>query len=856
MSNGQSITITYVDPIVLVRQSTMPLNMVIVGTNFSPSATTVTIGGVVCPIVSINTTTIECNPVCSGPNNQENLVVTIGATPSNAVLISRIDVFRIDQYYDGAYWIGSNFDNAFIDKSKVSTGNTSSLFLPTTFINSTHLHFPKHKDLTFTTDLGYDSKVIFRSNAYWSPLIQSTMVDSSQTPYTFYIYGYFYNNGPYVITVGLQSCTNPIVENGTTTKCNLIYVPTGVYQLNILDSHNQNTLFVVNDPVPPINITTFSITANTITFTGQFPLKNPKFSLHGVSSTPIAAKSYTATSIVFDFTVESQCGDGYIVDSLVLATTNSMLICPTPVIQSISQPLTNGGPFTITGKNLNPFKIGTSNLIYYFKFIIAGGTIKNGTFNSISLDSSKSLQTLILNAPSGSGTFSLEFINLVNSSISTSKNLQYQNPYISACSSTKFNVSSLVTISGSSFDSTLLTITIGNSTCLSPLVNDNRNQITCTFLSLVAPTNPNNPLEIFISVNGLTSSQYMFLYTKAGMDCPSNKTTGIKCSGNGDCNNQMKCDCYPDWEGMDCSMQVVTSSLLSVQPVINSNDLSSLMKSPSGNMFDVGLQLIREENFNNQLVESFQMNQVIWRDDSSSPNQFQYSGLLPNNATINVEITLNNQSERIYYNFAGDKIPILPKSVKYQLKVSNWPFRSSLNQILFIFKSGVEMVSQKGCNQQIQSTNSLQMAGDSLRNVQISLSNGEVLMGTFSDRIMIDGRVSYNQVTGLNQTQLLSLGLNINNNPDSIYTMIKSNSFTNNVIVDPNFGVLVSLSKNDESNQDCAESSEPSNKWKLPVIIVCAVVGVALIVGATIVVIQKNRINIKILSEKMKSIKS
>ncbi|KAF2068633.1 hypothetical protein CYY_010041, partial [Polysphondylium violaceum] len=239
--------------------------------------------------------------------------------------------------------------------------------------------------------------------------------------------------------------------------------------------------------------------------------------------------------------------------------------------------------------------------------------------------------------------------------------------------------------------------------------------------------------------------------------------------------------------------------------------------------------LINELDNSNNLIHSYNVSSISWNNITKQDNLYSYTTNLPNTkSTLNVLLTVNPLNERVYYNFAGDVIPILPKSIKYQVELQNYTFSSSLNTMEFVFQSGI---IDKGdeCVYD-ESTKTQTTTDDSIRSIQMTL-NGETLIGTFSDRIVLDNRPSYNKVNQLTDDQITKYQLN----SQSLYVSIATTYFKTSVVVDPNFGVLVS------SSPDPNACKKGFASWKIAVIVVCSVVGVAL-VTATVLLIKKKRI--------------
>ncbi|KAF2072711.1 hypothetical protein CYY_005971 [Polysphondylium violaceum] len=431
---------------------------------------------------------------------------------------------------------------------------------------------------------------------------------------------------------------------------------------------------------------------------------------------------------------------------------------------------------------------------------------------------------------------------------SSSSNCSAIYPTINAATSTKQNTPGLVTIYGSNFVNWNLKVNINSSSCTDITVSDDLTSITCMFQSDIQVSNINQALTVYVGINDKFSTKNdVFIYGKPEQTCPIKD--GKLCSSNGLCNQQFLCECNKGWESSDCSVQDITQELGVVLeiPKIKKDDTASLIKAPSGIYYDVGIEMINEITGSNDLVLSYSLKNIRWI--SQSDQEHHYTTELPNNSTVDVRLTLNSQDQRVYYNFAGDSIPILPKSVKYQIQLTNWPFSNSQNSVEFIFKSGIapkdeqESQNTNQCGHQ-ETTTTTKTTDDSIRSIQISL-NGETLIGTFSDRMILDSRPAYNRVNQLSAMQITKYQLDT----APVYTSIQTSYFKNSVIVDPNFGVLVS-----SAPEECKTSSGIAS-WKLAVIIVCSVVGASLIVTATWVFLKKSS-KAKILMFKMRSFKN
>jgi len=369
------------------------------------------------------------------------------------------------------------------------------------------------------------------------------------------------------------------------------------------------------------------------------------------------------------------------------------------------------------------------------------------------------------------------------------------------------------------------------------------------FQSDIQVTNDNTALDVFVSVKSyFNATEPVFLYTKPSKTCPTG-SNGQICSGNGECNQQQfTCSCKVGWESSDCSVPDNGGGTPNIDP----DNPSGTIITPSGTLFDVGIVLINEidPTNNNNIIQSYNISTLQWNNITLQDNQNIYKTIIQtnnnnnnnsnSNSTLTVQLNINNLNERIYYNFAGDIIPILPKSIKYQIELQNYTFSSSLNIMQFIFKSGI--IKDDGECIYDESTSTQATDKDTIRSIQMKL-NGETLIGTFSDRIVIDNRPSYNQVNKLTDNQIKQYNLN----NQAVYVSITTSLFKQNVIVDPNFGVLISSKPDD---QDKCKKKFAS--WKIALIVVFSVVGIASIITITML-IRKRKV-VKAFNAKLKSI--
>ncbi|KAM9978462.1 hypothetical protein ACTFIY_012220 [Dictyostelium cf. discoideum] len=426
--------------------------------------------------------------------------------------------------------------------------------------------------------------------------------------------------------------------------------------------------------------------------------------------------------------------------------------------------------------------------------------------------------------------FDFQFNLKLNGTLITESllSVSYQPITINSISSTFYGAPDKVTIVGNSF-CTQPNITIGGSNCLNPVtkisLNNQYDQIVCDFKSDIQGINITHTVTIICEqINSYSFDAFLY---KLPIPCPTGGSLNKECFGNGICNeNSRTCTCNKGFAGFDCS---ITQSNPSTPPIPKVNDTITIIET-SGNKFDIGIVQIREISFNNIVEKTFNLTNLKWNlQDQQSEFQFIYNTSIntdSKNSTnietiIKVQISINNNSiESQQYDFLGDIITILPNSVKYQIEIQNWSFNNNLNSIQIIILS--QSNSKSNCNDNSGTTNIFKYGEDSIRTLELTLSNGQTLVGTFSNRMKVDDRVIRTKIEILSNDKLNGIPL-VNRASDNIVSVLTINNFKKNVIIDPSFGLLISNDIN--TNDSCNDFP----KWKIAVIVVCGAVGLSIL---------------------------
>ncbi|KAM9968025.1 hypothetical protein ACTFIW_002456 [Dictyostelium discoideum] len=163
-------------------------------------------------------------------------------------------------------------------------------------------------------------------------------------------------------------------------------------------------------------------------------------------------------------------------------------------------------------------------------------------------------------------------------------------------------------------------------------------------------------------------------------------------------------------------------------------------------------------------------------------------------------------------------------SIKLLVLIQDYQYQSSLNTLQLIFYSAVGNDTNSNNNNDYDKQRSHQL----IHRMQNNQQN--------SNYIQISKFKNINNNNNKSSSSSVMLGLNL--------------PHCKECLIDPDFSVLVSP----DFKESCNERTN-KNKWLIPVVVVAPVVGFAAILTLSIVLYRKNKYNIKIASEKLKSLK-
>ncbi|GAM25061.1 hypothetical protein SAMD00019534_082360 [Acytostelium subglobosum LB1] len=512
-----------------------------------------------------------------------------------------------------------------------------------------------------------------------------------------------------------------------------------------------------------------------------------------------------------------------------------------PEIKGVTSPPTAGGVVTITGYYLAPMSYNNTSVL---NITVSGKECRNITM--IGDLSSVPYYTLTCVAVAGSGNTTAVFND------QDIWKMQYQSPSIDSVTSTVKGKAGNVTITGSNFaDVSQITVTIGSNPCSIPTVNDNFTQITCQFSSDVeppssllwrqlfasTPTTKDVSLPVTVTVNGVSTTQSKFIYSVNKDVCDS------PCGEHGTCVNG-ECQCQSGFTGITCSMAMDTNDAVDVPvPLNNSTDMVLGSKAKSV-QFNISIAGINERTSTGDLAKSINMTNISWNmisstnDDKGNVHRIYNTSLegAPGFELI-AEMTVFTDNQQ--YDFEGDQFQVTKSSIKYKITLNKWPFAALTNYLEVQFQSVAG--PQPTCdgaevNAKVGSTTTNKK--DSLRLMEIQQGTG-LLRAFYSDRLLVDGRVSYSQVSY--------------SQPDNSSTLIVITSlsipqFNQSAVIDPNYASLLVVN---EELPTCQQTSS-SRKWVIPVIVVCSIIGVALLVITGVLIAKRNRLRLLMAGVKLR----
>eukprot|EP01133_Synstelium_polycarpum_P004119 gene4119-4809_t len=795
------------------------------------------------------------------PTNQTTLInqITINSTislrPSNAQLqYIGMDINHTLSTQDGLlYTLNGNFD-------LYCWGLTMALNdLEIDLANATCT--PTQLTFNLTTDCHSGSLFVANNRPYMitlpitlNPVIFNLSSGVTLDPYVDTIINGAFFNETSLVKIGSVNITNTQFINRESIT---IRPPpmTGNHELYIqlpigdISSNHIN----ISYPLPIVHSATFE--NDTIVITGDYFGKDLSVvNITNITPSPLQPTLMNYTSITINLSNDTipLIRSGNLTVSVADLASNSTPIYTIPVITSVTPSPTKGGLVTLFGSYLSSMSYDSLPILNID--LVDDEMAPKGCVNLLDVEGGVQCST-----PSGSGLG--HKIQAYNQRANSTSIMDYQSPFILGVSSTYKDTPAQVFLSGTNFAATGLNVTIGGLLCTDPKVF-NFISITCMFESNITIASNETSLNVQVYVDGQSHSSYSFIYNR-----PLIKPCMNGCSEHGTCHDGT-CTCEAEWNGaMDCSKKILKEkpaekpTEVIKPPVIVEKKLQTVVGSEStvkteGNRFkevkfDIGITHLREIAPDDTVVKQLLIENIKWLNISGDvPNTLSYCGFWPEMVVgrkfgpiLDVNITLFE--EATLFDFVGDTIPVLANSVKFNIEVSNWTFSDNLNRLQVIFLTQTDYVEPSDCDRAVSVE-----SDDNVSMRLLEMTKGSTLMrGYFSDRLIVDSRVSLSTVTRLSADDPIAIGYNETaQNRINILTAVTAPHFLRNVIIDPSFGSLL-LEENPLST--CRQAV---NSWRLPVIIVFTIVGAALLIFGGIYLHRKLGYHTKLISLKLSNL--
>ncbi|KAK5583864.1 hypothetical protein RB653_005468 [Dictyostelium firmibasis] len=328
------------------------------------------------------------------------------------------------------------------------------------------------------------------------------------------------------------------------------------------------------------------------------------------------------------------------------------------------------------------------------------------------------------------------------------------------------------------------------------------------------------------------------------------------CGGptHGTCNDVLGCICNSPWVGVDCNSKVI----IIPQPVFNTssptivlNDTTSSDNSGTYIKAEINVVSIREIDFNNKVLHMYSFDKWVYNSINLNFSTYSSNIVNKNGSTTPISVNIEYFENQKTIQFAGQEIEMKPSSLKYTINIGQYPFSTRLSQLqLVISATAMAKLDSDSCsNKEFDNTTST-----NLDYVKLSLS-GRSLYGRFIRRALVD----YTPITISNELLDQSLGSISDSHTSQSFIGINIPIYNKNVVIDPDFSLIINSNPTTNENSICSKSSKISSRLTTAQLagIVVGSVGFVAIVLAAIVTIRRKRAlkrEMKIFGKKLQAI--
>ncbi|KAM9995145.1 hypothetical protein ACTFIY_001313 [Dictyostelium cf. discoideum] len=306
------------------------------------------------------------------------------------------------------------------------------------------------------------------------------------------------------------------------------------------------------------------------------------------------------------------------------------------------------------------------------------------------------------------------------------------------------------------------------------------------------------------------------------------------------------CVCISPWIGNDCKSKIISIP----QPSLNySNPITDILlidNKVDTKLFRslISIVKLRELDFQSKQLTSYTFIEWEYFKVNESTNQYK-SNITNLGLTTFITVTLQWFENETNVVFANQNIKMNPSSIKYTIEISEYKFRSNLNQLQLVMMASlsVNKTNDICSNKEFSETSS----GDDSNYLKIQIEDHS-LYGRFIKRALIDSIPrSIDNVpldSSMNQVDSSSLSQS--------YIGISVPYFKKQIIIDPDFSVLLSSSSDSFKSESSICSFNKESKFSgglISAIVLCSFFVFASLITMVAYSYYKKRYNRNIVKE-------
>jgi len=314
--------------------------------------------------------------------------------------------------------------------------------------------------------------------------------------------------------------------------------------------------------------------------------------------------------------------------------------------------------------------------------------------------------------------------------------------------------------------------------------------------------------------------------------CPGTPPCGGDAKG--ECLPSGGCKCKYPYYGSDCTSVIII--IPTPKPDPNSPNTTIVVPIPGDNDKQITISslisvvLLRELDPSNVIIKEYKFTQWIYTPITDSVLLYQTS-IVNNNITTNINVTIEFFNTTQIIQFAGQNLTMNPSTIKYKISSDSYSFTNSLNRLQLIMSATFSASSNDGCT-----FDEFEPTIDQSEYIKLQIDTHS-LYGRFIKRGMIDNRAT------TISNQLLNSEFNAINDLTTTQSYIGINIpfYKRNVVIDPDFSLLVDTSPaSDKEGSKCASKSKLSPA-KIAGIVIGCVAFIAIIVISVVYHLYKKK---------------